>query len=840
MLRLNRMTAGICLVVLLTAWSGPLAAQPPTAKKVLAFSDSDIWRTSSQPVLSPDGTYVAYAAWVGNGDGEAIVRHIASGKDYKFPRGGGIAAIAPKFTPDSKFALVPLTPTKTELDKAKADKADTPQSVLAVINLSTGQIADKFPQAGVFSIAGEGAGFVVYRKPTPPAPKKVDEDEKPPTGPMGGKGGGKGKGTFTKGGNAPSVDGEVYGTELHIRDLASKNERIVPEVSQFSLSKDGQLLVYTVTSRKEETNGVYAVNPRSGGSAAAIKLGPGKYTNLTWDEKQTKLAFLYDSSTVGKLTAAPPPRIAGTTTTAPVAPAPKTPPQWHAYVWDRAAMKLASPTSLFRQGKIPLTVSGGFAALGPAAIALTTPLTTPADEVLGPKTPGQRPGWTLTSGSLSFSADGTRLYVNTAPVRTPPPSTPPATDPDDFQLDLWHWQDARLQPMQKLQATSDLAKTYSGVILLDSKQFRQLSDDTLTVGTPPLTSDWALGSDDRKYIATTGYGLPLRDYAAVNVRTGERKVILSGFGGYSTPPPSLSPTGKHLVGFDGKDWFSLSLPDGKKHNLTTNLKEKFFDEDDDHPGPPSPAGQPLWSTDGKFVLINDRYDLWKLAVDGSSAENLTRIGRGQQIRFILLRVPTGDDEEPQRGIDLSKPHLLSAENLYTRDTGFYRLEPGAAPKLLVMGAHRYGFPDPRQERGRLSAYRADLLRFPRLLRDPRRFPRTQTRHRPQPAHPPVQLGQGRTRPLSQYRRQAALRRPRQAGELRSREKVPDDGLHLRAAVQHGPPLPRAVRHPRPNHQPHLLRQQRLPRADAGHRLQDRYARPERAQVRAAGDPGGRR
>ena len=43
-----------------------------------------------------------------------------------------------------------------------------------------------------------------------------------------------------------------------------------------------------------------------------------------------------------------------------------------------------------------------------------------------------------------------------------------------------------------------------------------------------------------------------------------------------------------------------------------------------------------------------------------------------------------------------------------------------------------------------------------------------------------------------------------------------------------------------SHQPDLLRQQRLPRADAGHRLHDRQAGAERAQVRAAGDPGGGR
>ncbi|HEV3437971.1 MAG TPA: hypothetical protein VG122_11455, partial [Gemmata sp.] len=503
MSRPARLLAGSCLFLLLISSTGSLSAQP--AKKVLAFSDSDVWRTASTPVLSPDGTYAAYAVWPGEGDGESVVRHIATGKELKFPRGGGVAAVGPKFTPDGKRVLLSLTPTKVETDKAKADKVkadEAPQTTLAVVELATGQIADKFSQSGPFFSAGEGAGFVVYRKPTRPEPAKDKDDEKAaPTGPMGGKGGGgKGKGQLPKGGGGAGANpagGETYGSDLHIRDLASKNERIIPDVSQFTLSKDGQLLIYAVASRRDETNGVYAINPRSGGSTATIKVGPGKYAGLTWDEKQTKLAFLYDASAVAKSNVAPPPRLVGTTVTAPVMPTPASPPQWRAFVWDRNAKVTSSSVS-----KLSIPSIGGLGAILSVALATNAPSAGLADEVLGPTTPGQRTGWGLSGGSLSFSADGSRLFVNTAPPRQP---TPPASAPrpDDFQLDLWHWQDARLQPMQKLQAAADQAKTYSAVVHLESKQFRQLSDDTMTVGQPPLGSDWALGSDDRKYASAT-------------------------------------------------------------------------------------------------------------------------------------------------------------------------------------------------------------------------------------------------------------------------------------------------------------------------------------------------
>lgn len=694
MFRTVRLLAGAGLLALLVVTSAPLSAQP--GKKVLTFADEGIIRTAAQPVLSPDGNYVAFTIAPADGDGEAIIRQIASGKEYKFPRGSGIGA--PRFTPDGKRVLLPLTPTKAETDKAKADKVkaeDMPQPVLAIVDLATGTVVEKFPQSGNFTLGGEGAGFIIYRKPTRGAGTDTGKTEIP-AGPMGGPGGGKfggkgGKGTKGGGGAAqpgmpttPRTPMVNYGSELIIRDLGTKAERSIADVADFSLTRDGKLLVYSVSSRKNETNGVFAINPRSAGSGEVIKSGPGRYTALTWDEKQTKLAFLYDDSAVSPTNQAPSPRPTdpgkGTETQTP--PTPAAPAKWHALVWDRNAKPITAPST-----RVPMAATSGFAVLLPVALVGHQPTIALADEVLGPTTPGQRPGWNFVGGSLSFSADGTKLFVNTAPKREPTPAAG-AARPDDFTVELWHWKDERLQPAQKLQAAADQNRTYSAVVLLDTKQFRQLSDESISVS-QPSTSDWAVGRDDRKYRHMTGYMSPLpSDYSLVNVRTGVTRPLLQA----SKSGLSMSPNGKYLIGFDGKDWSTVSVPDGKKVNLTEKLKVKFFNEDDDHPHAPPPAGQAQWTTDGKFVLVNDRYDIWKLAADGSSAENLTKIGRSQQIRFTLTRVPTEDEVEPVRGVDLSKAHLLGAENLHSRDTGFFRLEPGAEPKMLVMGARRYGSP----------------------------------------------------------------------------------------------------------------------------------------------------
>jgi dipeptidyl aminopeptidase/acylaminoacyl peptidase len=695
---LPRALAAVGLFALIVGVSGrPVAAQPAPApaKKVLTFADYDNWNSVSGIVLSRDGSHIAYVVGTEEKDGEAVVRNISTGKEFRFAR-GSLSKIdsTPRFTPDGKRVLLPITPTKAQLEKAKADKAkgdDVPKGELLLVDVASGKELDRISGVAAFQVGGEGAGFLIYRKtPTPEEKKDGAKTEGQPTPPVIGK---FGKGTFpgkggqfgARGDGQSGAQEKKYGTDLLIRDLTGTQDRVIPEVTNFSLSNDEKTLVYTVSGKAEEKNGVYACNPRFGTAAAPLKSGPGRYTNITWDEKQTRLAFYYDDSVVTPPNVAPPPRPKG----APVGsgtglpPSPPPPAKWRVFVWDRPGAGEAA-----RLPNVPIRPAGaGLATAVSPVLAVAAPAATSGPvEVLNPGTPGIKKGWSVVDNSLTFSLDGSKLYVSTAPDRP----SPRAPTPDDFQLEIWHWKDAAIQPMQKVRADeekkSGRVRSFNAVVLLDTMQFRHLSEEGVNVG-PPLTGDWAVRSDDRKYRHTTGYAAPVpNDHSLLNLRTGESKPLLTNVG-FSL---SLSPNGKYLLGFDGKDWFTISVPDGKKTNLTYKLKEKFYDEEHDTPNDPPPYGGGQWTPDGKFVLVSDRYDIWKLAADGTGTENLTKIGRASNVRFTILRPRSPEERNIERTTDISKPLLLGAHNLVTKDHGFYRLEPGAAPKKLVMGPRVYG------------------------------------------------------------------------------------------------------------------------------------------------------
>src|SRR5262249_48583942 len=131
--------------------------------------------------------------------------------------------------------------------------------------------------------------------------------------------------------------------------------------------------------------------------------------------------------------------------------------------------------------------------------------------------------------------------------------------------------------------------------------------------------DWALRSDNRAYRKLTGYGATLSDYDLVNVRSGKKRSLLQAW----QWQPNVAHDGKHLIYFDGKDWHAVSVGDGKRVNLTAKLPVKFVVEDYDMPSEAPAYGFAGWTSDAKHVLLDDRYDVWKVASDGSDAKMLT-------------------------------------------------------------------------------------------------------------------------------------------------------------------------------------------------------------------------
>ena len=325
-----------------------------------------------------------------------------------------------------------------------------------------------------------------------------------------------------------------------------------------------------------------------------------------------------------------------------------------------------------------------------------------AAAVASVETQGFRAGFVIAdTAALAFSKDGTRLFFGAAPPPLPEHKTGTPAD-DEAAFDLWHYKDDHIQPMQKVRAGQERTRSYRAVYIVPQHKLVQLADAEMTELTPSENGRFALGSDDREYRPAVEFGERAADSFLVDTETGKRTLLAKKHSGTTT----WSPDGKYAIAFDGENWNSTAVPSAKTVNLTAKLPVKFWTEDNDTSGMPRPYGLAGWSKDGKSVLLYDRFDIWELSPDGSHSTNYTA-GMGRKNNLELRYVKLDPEEKV---IDTAKPLLMRAENVLTRETGFY-----SGATQLAMGAVDYGMP--------MKAKNADVFvvaaqkfdRFPDLL-----------------------------------------------------------------------------------------------------------------------------
>src|SRR5262249_7857431 len=143
-----------------------------------------------------------------------------------------------------------------------------------------------------------------------------------------------------------------------------------------------------------------------------------KYQKLTWDEEQTKLAFISDRDDAASKQ-----------------------PKSKIYLWERGS---AAPVA--RNGE------NNHASASPPI----------ATEIVSNASPGFRKDFVVRDkASLSFSLDGSHLFPGAAPPPDPEKSADEDTPADEKVLvDLWHWKDDYIQPIQKVRAEQDRNRSF--------------------------------------------------------------------------------------------------------------------------------------------------------------------------------------------------------------------------------------------------------------------------------------------------------------------------------------------------------------------------------------------
>jgi len=79
---------------------------------------------------------------------------------------------------------------------------------------------------------------------------------------------------------------------------------------------------------------------------------------------------------------------------------------------------------------------------------------------------------------------------------------------------------------------------------------------------------------------------------------------------------NISPNDKYVYWF-GNDsiWYAYDIDKSKKYAITKNINSQFYDEDNDIPELPGSYGIAGWTDNDKYILIYDKFDIWKITPD---------------------------------------------------------------------------------------------------------------------------------------------------------------------------------------------------------------------------------
>ncbi len=485
----------------------------------------------------------------------------------------------------------------------------------------------------------------------------------PPTEAAGGRGG-AGGGRGGRGGGAAAPAASV-GSDMIIHHLKDGVDELVGSVSSADFNRAGTMLAFTIAGTERDGNGVQ-VESIPGWSRRILDNQRADYTRLTWDDSGSAIAVLRGIDRRG---------------------------------FAEKENSLVAATDL--ESSAPTTV------------------------VLGRQQLSGLPDSLVISerGTLTWSPDHSKIFVGLKGQEARPAAVRDSNAVVEpvGNVDVWHWKDDYIQPVQMVRAQQDRNRTYAAAVNLAEKKVVPLADSRMDRVQIGKDGKWAVGQDDKDYV--DDWKPQLNDIYRVNTSTGERTVILKG----QERSLGMSPDGKYFLYWKGGHIWSYNLATNTHTNITKSAPVSFVNAEEDHVGEKPSYGITGYTKDGKSVILDHKYDLWLVSLDGGGTpRNLTNgVGTKTETRLRYVRLDQDDDAPAFGGgggfggrggggnqvIDLSKPITLSAFGEHDKKAGFYQLD-GDKLTTMVLEDRSFGRPIKAKNADKVLVTRETFVDFP--------------------------------------------------------------------------------------------------------------------------------
>jgi dipeptidyl aminopeptidase/acylaminoacyl peptidase len=253
---------------------------------------------------------------------------------------------------------------------------------------------------------------------------------------------------------------------------------------------------------------------------------------------------------------------------------------------------------------------------------------------------------------LQFSKSGNQLELGIQPILPVKDTSLPEFE--RASLDVWHYADANLQPMQLKNLDASLKSTETLIYHLKEKTFTYLGKikDRDLISTKEGDGVVSFASIDSNYaVASQWQGYSLKDIYSIHNTTGVKSLIQKQWKGNLI---SSNYEGTILVYYDEpqKKYFSYNLNTHQKKQIAKDIKFALYDEDNDVPDDPNAYGIAKWMNNHQQFIVYDRYDLWLVDANGTKPSIALTHGRKNKISYRFV------ETDNERKVLTEQSHIL--------------------------------------------------------------------------------------------------------------------------------------------------------------------------------------
>lgn len=313
-----------------------------------------------------------------------------------------------------------------------------------------------------------------------------------------------------------------------------------------------------------------------------------------------------------------------------------------------------------------------------------------------------------TDGKIYFNESGSELYFG---IRKKPEAEikDTLTKDEKVSVDIWNWKDPLLQTQQLKELEKEKKRNFTTVYYPKINKLVYLGNDSLRNIRidKKATGSISLAYDNLKYQKeSTWDGSAYNDYYLMDRTTGNTKLFLEKAGSNA----SLSPKQNYVSWYNIADssWYIYDIKNEKSQNISSGLDVNFYYELNDMPNEAPAYGLTGWTEDG-YLILNDKFDLWKFDPKGKrKPSNITKgFGRENNIRLRYVKL---DKEERF----LASKMLLSAFELKTKKAGFYSLDKKMNLKQLIWADKKFNTPKKAKNADILMWRKESFVDYPEL------------------------------------------------------------------------------------------------------------------------------